>query len=134
MAGNPKKRKARCSERCLTTRSSGGREAQFSSLLVRPFAAPLNAALGFKRRSVLMKRIILCCIFALLAISLAYGRTIIQIKEETIAGISVKVIAEYRSSLKTQFVELVIAEESYSKENLISIWRHYCEKYDKKAR
>ena len=81
-----------------------------------------------------MKRIVLCCIFALFAVNLTYGRAIIQVKEETIAGISVKVISEYRSSFKTQFVELVIAEGSYSKENLISIWRHYCEKYDKKDR
>ena len=76
----------------------------------------------------------LCCTIALLAVSVAYGNAIIQIKEETVAGIPVKVISEYRSSFKTQFVTLVIAEENYSRENLISIWRHYCEKYDKKDR
>ena len=79
-------------------------------------------------------RKLLCCILGLFAISLAYGKAVIQIKEETIAGIPVKVISEYRSSFKTQFVTLVIAEADYSRENLISIWRHYCEKYDKKDR
>src|SRR6185436_962837 len=70
------------------------------------------------------------------AISLAYGKAVIQIKEATISGIPVKVISEYRSSFKTQFVTLVIAEADYSRENLIAIWRYYCdEKYkDKKDR
>jgi hypothetical protein len=58
-----------------------------------------------------------------------------QIKEKTIDGMAVKVIQEYRSTFKTQFVELVIPDELYSRENLESIWRHYCEKYsDKKDR
>ena len=81
-----------------------------------------------------MKPRVLSCMAVLLAFSVAYGNGGIQIKEETIAGIPVKVISEYRSSFKTQFITLVVAEGSYSKENLISIWRHYCEKYDKKDR
>ena len=81
-------------------------------------------------------RKLLCCILSLFAISLAYGKAVIQIKEATISGIPVKVISEYRSSFKTQFVTLVIAEADYSRENLIAIWRYYCdEKYkDKKDR
>jgi hypothetical protein len=76
----------------------------------------------------------LYCTIALFAINVAYGNTVLQIKEETVAGVPVRVISEYRSTFKTQFVTLVIAEENYSRENLISIWRHYCEKYDKKDR
>ena len=85
-----------------------------------------------------MTQKLLCCIVVLFAIDLVYGKAVIQVKEqvkeETIAGISVKVIHEYRSSFQIQFITLVIAEETYSKENLISVWRHYCEKYDKKDR
>ena len=76
----------------------------------------------------------LCCILALSAVSLASAKALIQIKEEMIAEIPVKVISEYRSPSQTRFVEIVIAEEIYSRENLIRIWRHYCEKYDKKDR
>jgi hypothetical protein len=58
-----------------------------------------------------------------------------QEKEETIAGIPIKVISEYRSSFKTRFINVVIPDDSYSRENLEQIWRHYCEKYsDKKDR
>ena len=57
----------------------------------------------------------------------------IEPKEETIAGVATKVLFEYRSSFKTRFVEVVIPDESYSRENLERIWRHYCDKYaDKK--
>jgi len=79
---------------------------------------------------VLTKRKLLCCIVSLFAISL----TVIQVKEETIAGISVKVISEYRSTFEVQFISLVIAEESYSRKNLESIWRYYREKYNNKDR
>jgi len=65
----------------------------------------------------------------------AYGEPLIQVKDETIAGIPVKVISEYQSKFKTQFINVVIPDESYSRENLVSIWRHYCEKYaDKKVK
>lgn len=77
----------------------------------------------------------LCCIYALLMVSAGSGKPLMQIKEEIIAGIPVKVISEYRSSFKTRFVNLVIPDESYSRENLERIWRHYCNKYsDKKDR
>lgn len=74
----------------------------------------------------------LCCTFALLLITAAYGEPLTQVKEETIAGIPVKVISEYRSKYKTRFINLVMPEEFYSKENLIGIWRHYCTKYSDK--
>jgi hypothetical protein len=80
-----------------------------------------------------VNRKVLCCIFALLMINAAYGEPLIQVKEETIAGIPVKVISEYQSRFETRFINLVIPDEFYSRENLIRIWRHYCEKYvDKK--
>ena len=59
----------------------------------------------------------------------------IHLKEEIIAGLRVSVLSEYRSSFSTLFVTLVIPDEAYSRENLVNIWRHYCEKYtDKKDR
>jgi len=58
-----------------------------------------------------------------------------QVREEKIAGMNVKVLSEYRSSVKTQFITLSMPEESYSKESLIRIWRYCCEKYtDRKDR
>jgi hypothetical protein len=59
----------------------------------------------------------------------------LQIKEETIAGIPIKVIHETRSTFGTQFVETVIPDELYSRKNIESVWRYFCEKYtDKKTR
>jgi hypothetical protein len=81
-----------------------------------------------------MKRALLCWVLALFAIGVADGKTVVQVKEETIAGVPVKVISEYRSRFKTRFIKVVIAEEFYSRDNLVSIWRHYCDKYDKKER
>ena len=77
---------------------------------------------------------LLCILVLLIAIAVS-ARAPFQIKEETIAGMAVKVIQEYRSTFKTQFVEVVIADDLYSGENLKSIWRYYCEKYeDEKVR
>jgi hypothetical protein len=79
------------------------------------------------------KLIIMFFILTLAVPVAAYRKVPAQIKDETIAGIPVKVVSESRSSFKTQFVTLVISEELYSRENLERIWRHYCEKYaDKK--
>ena len=77
----------------------------------------------------------LLCILALIITSTVSARAPVQIKDETIADMAIKVIQEYRSTFKTEFVEVVIADELYSSENLKSIWRYYCEKYeDKKVR
>jgi len=83
-----------------------------------------------------MKWKLLFSILALLAVSTAFGKALMQVKEETIAGIQIKVLSEERSSFsQTQFINLVIPDKSYSRENLERIWRHYCEKYsDKKDR
>ena len=82
-----------------------------------------------------MKPKSLLCIIALFIIGAADSKGRSQVREETIAGTPVKVLSEYRSSFKTQFITLSIPDDSYSKEKLISIWRYYCEKYtDKKDR
>ena len=81
-----------------------------------------------------MKQKFLCCVVVLFAFGIAYGKTLAQEKGEIIAGVPVEVISDYRSSFKIRFIVIVIAKEAYSKENLISIWRHYCDKYDKKDR
>jgi hypothetical protein len=56
----------------------------------------------------------LCCIFALLIVGAAYGRSTMQLREETVCGIPVKVLSEYRSSFEIQFIYLAIPDESYS--------------------
>lgn len=78
-------------------------------------------------------RKVLALSFVLLATAIIPAKAA-QSKKETIAGISVKVLSEYRSSFGTRFVTLVIPDEAYSREHLEHIWRHYCEKYDKKDR
>jgi hypothetical protein len=73
------------------------------------------------------KRGVLCCMLGLIIINAPYGREHRQVKEETIAGIPVRVISEFRSVFKTQFITVVIPDESYSRENLERIWRYYCD-------
>jgi hypothetical protein len=80
-----------------------------------------------------MKLTGLCFIAGLLVANAAQVKESTQVKEENIAGISVQILSEYLSSFKTQFITVSIPDEVYSKDNLISIWRYYCEKYtDKK--
>jgi hypothetical protein len=75
------------------------------------------------------------CLLLLVLIGPAQGSSPLQVKEETIAGIPVRVTSEHRSSFKTQFITLVIPDEAYSRANLELIWKHYCGKYsDKKDR
>jgi hypothetical protein len=54
-------------------------------------------------------------------------------EELEIAGMPIKVIREFYSSFQTEFVEVVIPIEQYSRENLEKVWRYYCEKYPVKA-
>jgi hypothetical protein len=54
-------------------------------------------------------------------------------EELEIAGMPVKVIREFYSSFQTEFVEVVIPTDQYSKDNLIKIWKYYCEKYPVKS-
>src|SRR5205814_3326404 len=76
-----------------------------------------------------MKQKILFFILALAAIHLGYSKPLPQINEENVAGILVKVHSKYDSTFKTRYITVVIPDEAYSKENLIRIWRHYCEQY-----
>jgi hypothetical protein len=81
-----------------------------------------------------MKPICLTLAVTLLLVCSLSAKTSAQ-EELEIAGMPVKVIREFFSTFKTQFIEVVIPNEQYSKENLIKVWKHYCEKYpDKKIR
>jgi hypothetical protein len=72
-------------------------------------------------------------VLALTVMSAGLSRTLAQGNGETVAGIPLKVYSRYDSTFKTQYITVVIPDEAYSKENLIRIWRHYCEQYpDKK--
>jgi hypothetical protein len=72
-------------------------------------------------------------ILALTVISTGLSPSLAQSNEENVAGILVKVYSKYDSTFKTRYITVVIPDEAYSKENLIRIWRHYCEQYpDKK--
>jgi hypothetical protein len=55
---------------------------------------------------------------------------------ESIAGVPAQIVRNDRASFKTRFIEIVIPDTTYSKDNLIKIWRYFCdEKYlDKKDR
>jgi len=79
-----------------------------------------------------MKLTGLCCIAGLLVANAGQIKQTPQVKEENIAGISVQILFENLSSFKTQFITVSIRDEDYSKDNLISVWRYYCEKYTDK--
>jgi hypothetical protein len=72
--------------------------------------------------------------FILLLVSSLSVRVSAQ-EDLEIAGMPVRVIKEMKSAFKTQFIEVVIGNDHYSKDNLLKVWRYYCEKYsDKKVR
>jgi hypothetical protein len=51
-----------------------------------------------------------------------------------ISGIPLKVIDEH-VAFKIQFIEVVLPNDQYAKDNLLKIWKYFCEKYpDKKIR
>jgi hypothetical protein len=76
------------------------------------------------------------CYFSLASILLLVCTLSVSVsaqEELDISGIPVKVIREFYSSFKTEFVEVVIPTDQYSKDNLIKIWKYYCEKYPVKS-
>lgn len=81
-----------------------------------------------------MKRILTTLTLTLVAATLLSSSASAQ-DELDISGVPVKVIREYISKFKTQFIEVVIPRERYSKNNLLEVWKYYCAKFpDKKIR
>ncbi len=75
--------------------------------------------------------VILTLLFGLLAPLSASAQTETRLE---IAGIQIKVIDEH-VAFEIQFTKIVIPNDQYSKDNLLKIWKYFCEKYpDKKVR
>jgi hypothetical protein len=79
-----------------------------------------------------MKRILTTLILILAAVTLLSSNATAQ-EEVDISGLQVKVVREYFSKFKIQFIEVVIPNDQYSKDNLLKVWKYYCEKYPDKA-
>jgi ankyrin repeat protein len=82
--------------------------------------------------TIIKKKMALYIMLVLLLCTLILAIKAAHQEAQLIAGIQVNVKSE-RRSLGTWFVEVRLARQFYSKDNLERIWRYYCEKYpDKK--